>query len=296
MSKRVSLLRFSIIINKIKQNPCSFADIHALLERESELEGSKLTVSKRTFNRDLDEIRSLYDIDIQYDSALRVYRIVSQDNIDLSNRLLEAFDLYHTIKISDNYAEVILLEKRKSQGTEHFYGLLHAIKNHFLIDLYYQKFWEEEPNMRVIAPLALKESRGRWYLLCKEGDIVKSFGLDRIKNFTINIEKFKPTAIDLPSLFKHCFGIINPLEETPENIVLSFTSDQGKYIKSYPLHESQQVISENKKELRIALKLRITHDFIMELMTFGSEMKVIEPQKLQNKLIQNFKKALELYQ
>jgi hypothetical protein len=52
-------------------------------------------------------------------------------------------------------------------------------------------------------------------------------------------------------------------------MTLSFDDYQGKYIKSLPLHESQQTISDSENELQIKLKLYITHDFIMELLSYG---------------------------
>jgi predicted DNA-binding transcriptional regulator YafY len=44
-----------------------------------------------------------------------------------------------------------------------------------------------------------------------------------------------------------------------------------------PLHHTQEVIANNEKELRIKLKLCITHDFIMELLSYGDTLKVIKP-------------------
>ena len=54
----------------------------------------------------------------------------------------------------------------------------------------------------------------------------------------------------------------------------------GKYIKSLPLHDSQEIITDNEDELQIKLKLVITHDFLMELLSFGENVKVIAPQSL----------------
>lgn len=93
--------------------------------------------------------------------------------------------------------------------------------------------------------------------------------------------KFKPSPdFDIEEQFRYCFGIISPTDEEPQEIILSFTPFQGKYIKSLPLHESQKILIDDKNELRIKLKLFVTHDLIMELLSFGDNMKVLQPDSL----------------
>jgi len=73
MSKRESIARHNLIIKKLRKHPASFADISDYLALESELQEYNFIVSKRTFQRDLEDIRSLYNIDIQYDFSRKVY-------------------------------------------------------------------------------------------------------------------------------------------------------------------------------------------------------------------------------
>ena len=63
-------------------------------------------------------------------------------------------------------------------------------------------------------------------------------------------------------------------------IILSFDPVQGKYIKTLPLHEPQELLQDDDEEYRIKLKLYITHDLIMELLSYGSDMNVIKPARL----------------
>jgi predicted DNA-binding transcriptional regulator YafY len=94
-------------------------------------------------------------------------------------------------------------------------------------------------------------------------------------------------------MYKHCFGIIYPGEVKPQKVVLSFEPFQGKYIKSLPLHETQEVLIDNEKELRISLNIYLTHDFKMEILSFGENVKVIEPQDFAEELKETYKAALE---
>ncbi len=298
MSKRESLARYSIIIKKLRKHPANFADISDSLALESELQEYNFNVSKRTFQRDLEDIRSLYNIDIQYDYSRKVYFIDFDEQQDVNERILEAFDTFNALNLSDRLSNHIHFEKRRPQGTENLYGLLHAIKNQLQIKFTYQKYWEDELTERIVEPYALKEFKNRWYLLANDlkNERVKSFALDRLTELEITKKKFQfPLEFNVNDYFKHCFGIISPNEHKPQQVVLSFDPYQGKYIKSLPLHESQQVLIDNEDELRVKLTLFITHDFFMELLSFGNTMKIIKPESLIKDVQKSLKETLELY-
>jgi len=300
MSKREYILRFLSIIKKLRNSKAAtFDEINDYLKRESEITGDDLTISKRTFQRDLSEILSLFNIDIQFNFSRKVYFIsVEEEDFDLSNRMLEAFDLFNTLNTAGKLSQYILFEKRKPQGMEHFYGLLHAIKNRLAIHFTYHKFWEDDPTQRIAEPYSLKESQGRWYVLAKDqnDNKVKTFGLDRISELEITKNKFELAKnFDANKLFSNCFGIICPEDSKPEEIILSFDSVQGKYIKSFPLHQSQQIVKDDNDEVRIRLKLCITFDFLMELLSYGNLVKVVSPTKLKTKIRKMHFDALKQY-
>ncbi|MHB1178690.1 MAG: helix-turn-helix transcriptional regulator [Daejeonella sp.] len=298
MSIRTSLLRYTLVINKLRSRACDFEEIRARLERESDLRGEDLVVSKRTFQRDIEEIRSLCNICIQYDFSRRVYFIDDAGEPELSGRMLEAFDLFNTFNIAAGLSGYVHFEKRRSAGTENLYGLLHAIKNRLIIGFTYEKFWNQEVSQRIVNPLLLKEFKNRWYILTKDskGNKIKTFALDRLSDLEITKKHFAmPVDFDAEKTFRFCFGIINPEDEEPEEIILSFTPTQGKYIKTLPLHESQEILTDNADELRLKLNLCITHDLIMELLSYGPDMKVLQPASLAGKIRQTHKKAFAQY-
>lgn len=297
MSKREGIARYNLIINKLRKRPADFEEILDYLERESDLQGYDFIVSKRTFQRDLDDIRSLYNIDIQYDRSLKKYKIEDEDS-DASHRVLEAFDTFNALNVSDRISDFIHFEKRKSKGTEHLYGILHAIKNQVLIKFQHQKFWEDEITERTLEPYALKEARNRWYLVGKDlkDNNIKNFALDRISNLEITKQKFiYPNDFNIVEYYKYSFGIKAWGNEKNQEIVLSFTEMQGKYIKTLPLHHSQEILEDNEKGLKIRLKLAITYDFVMELLSLGKEVTVIKPQSLIHEMKAIYQECLDKY-
>ena len=298
MSIRTSLLRYTLVINKLRSGPCDFEEIRARLERESDLRGEDLVVSKRTFQRDIDEISSLCNISIHYDFSRRVYFIDDAAEPELSDRMLEAFDLFNAFNITAGLSGHVHFEKRRSAGTENLYGLLHAVKNRLVTLFTYEKFWDEQVSQRTVNPLLLKEFKNRWYILAKDSkdDKIKTFALDRLSGLEITKKHFAmPADFDAERTFRFFFGIINPEGEEPEKIILAFTPTQGKYIKTLPIHESQEIVADNADELRVKLNLCITHDFIMELLSYGHDMKVLQPASLANEIKQAHKEAFAHY-
>jgi predicted DNA-binding transcriptional regulator YafY len=298
MSVRETILRYHLIISKLRKHPVSFNELADFLERESDLHGNTLTKAKRTIQRDFDAIRSIYNIDIRFDFRRGVYVLDPDENQEKNLRMVEALDLFNAMKVTENISGIIHFEKRRPQGTENMNGLLHAIQNHVQIEFTYSKYWENVSTQRIAEPFALKEFKNRWYLVALDHkDLrIKTFALDRLTDLEITKRKFQhPQKFDVNEYFKHCFGIITADDEQPQEIVLSFEPFQGKYIKSLPLHESQEVLVDNEHEIRIKIKIYLTHDFLMEILSHGENVKVIEPAGLIEQLKSNYSNALNQY-
>lgn len=298
MSKREAISRYNLIIKKLRKCSASFNEIADYLSLESELQSYDFNVSKRTFQRDLEDIRSIYNIDIQYDFSRKVYFIDFEQQPEINERILEAFDTFNALNITDRLSNHIHFEKRRPQGTENLYGLLHAIKNQVQINFTYRKYWEDELTERIVEPFALKEFKNRWYIVANDlkDKKVKSFALDRLTDLEITKRKFQfPNDFNINDHYKYCFGIISPNGHKPQEVILSFYPFQGKYIKSLPLHESQQILIDNEDELRVKLTLFVTYDFFMELLSYGENLKVIEPESLIKDIKNSLQETLKQY-
>jgi len=292
MSKRAYISRYLLIIKKLKAKPYSSKkDLEEYLEKQSERlqmedENFIMGTSGKTISRDIKDIRTLFGVDIEYSKKEKGY-FIHQNEMGSMNfqRMMEAFDMFNSLNIAQDLTPFIYMEKRKPQGTDNLYGLLHAIKNKLQIKFVYQKFWEDEISHRTAEPYALKEFKNRWYLMAKDGKDapVKSFGLDRLSELEITNQPFVfPATESIEENYRYCFGILSPNDEELQDIVLSFDPVQGKYIKSLPLHHTQQIIIDNEDELQVKLKLYVTHDFVMELLSFSDNMKVLKPASLAN--------------
>ncbi len=305
MSKRAYISRYLIILKKLKTKPyISYNELEAHMNqqfRHLQLmdEDIELAFSKRTWLRDKREINNLFGIAIDYSTKHQGYCInETQNHNQYFERIIEEFDIFSSLNLAHEAAPFIHLENRKPQGTDNLYGLLDAIKQKQQIQFTYQKFWEEKPSKRTVEPYALKEFKNRWYLMAMnlQDGIVKSFALDRLTNLSITNNPFTVAInYNIEDNYRYCFGIISPNNEKPQTVVLSFDPYQGKYIKTLPLHATQQILLDDEEELQIQLTIYITHDFVMELLSFGSHVKVLQPLALIDEMKHSLQDALGQY-
>ena len=306
MSKRGYISRYLLILKKLRAKPySSYQELHGYLEDQFsylQMQDDTLNIgfSKRTFQRDIREIRNTFGIDIEYSSRNKGYYIAQSETENMNfQRMIEAFDLFNSLNLSEDLRSFIHLETRKPTGTENLHGLIHAIKNRYQIRFSYQKFWDEESSQRTADPHALKEFRNRWYVLAKDkkDGQIKSFALDRLNDLEITNHKFEPVpGYDVNEHYRHSFGIISPNGQKAQEIILSFEPFQGKYIKTLPLHETQRILVDNPDEVRIGLTLCVTLDLVMELLSFGGNVKVLKPKSLVEEIKSAHLKALNKYQ
>jgi len=305
MSKRGYISRYLLILKKLKVKPYStYEELQTYIENQFDylqMQDGTLNIgfSRRTLQRDIKEIRIVFGIDIEYSKSNKGYYISQSETENMNfQRMMEAFDMFNSLNLAQDLTPFIHLEKRRPQGTENLYGLLHAIKNRFKIKFTYQKFWKEELSQRLVEPYALKEFKNRWYIMVKDSkdNDIKSFALDRLTNLEITNQTYQyPDNYSIEQSYRYCFGIISPNDEEPQDIILSFDPFQGKYIKTLPIHDTQQVLVDNDEEMKIKLKLCLTHDLVMELLSFGDNMKVIEPKSLADQIKQAHEKAYRQY-
>jgi predicted DNA-binding transcriptional regulator YafY len=284
MSKIESIKKYFIIYNQLRKKPSTQKEINDKLEIAGEIDDYKYIKDKRTFKRDLENIESIFNIVINYDFSKKVYYIIDDETNNLQQKAFETLDLIQTFNLANNFENYIEFEQRKPLGTQYLIPLLQAIKSKKIATITHQKFWETESYSKNIEPLALKEAQHRWYVVARdEGKSdIKTYGLDRISFVDITKKKFYHlTNFDVKEHFKYYFGVIttDSIDE-PEKIILSFHPDQKRYLETMPLHHSQSVLTDNKKEYRIQLTIHPTYDFIKEIRSYGKDVKVIVPKNL----------------
>jgi len=299
MSKLIYFKRYLYVIDRLRSRPSNFNELqeHVLRKLENDDIDTTFEYAIRTFERDKSDIMTLFGIVIQYDRKDKTYSIDEAEIEDQSiTRMIDAFSIHHALQEGNKLSPSVFLEKRKSLGTELIYGIIHAIQNRYILQFTHQKHWEDFSTEREVYPIAVKESQNRWYLVAleKSTQTVKTFGLDRIFELKITDSKFKPFSFNVEKEFRNAFGVLR--DSPAEKVILQFSKMQGEYIKTFPLHESQSITSETGDFVTFEIYIHLTHDFIMELLRYANNVKVLAPESLIATMKVSIKQMEDLYQ
>ena len=311
MAKTEQILRLKfieILLREKKEKGASYEEIEDYLEAkfaDKDL-GEELKFSKKTFERDKKAISEILGFEISYSRKRNAYFISEEELENYRDSVFDNLLLVQAYRETKDKTDIMFFEERKSRGLQHLHGLVHAIMNRRIISLRYRSFSLEQESQVVLEPYALKEFRYRWYLLAREfsktdaatpdrGGTMKSYGLDRISALEIKNSTFRWKSYEVKKEYDNLFGIISPNEHDLEEIILSFDAHQGQYIKSLPLHHSQQILTDDEHEFRIALQLYPTYDFRQEILSYGNRVQVIAPEHFRNEIKKEVQEMLSFY-
>lgn len=305
MAKEEQILRLKYIENFLRikgERGATFEEIEKELEQKFQDRDAldMLSFTKRTFQRDKIALENILGVEIKYNRKKRVYHIAKNEIDDQEDNILDNLLLVNAYREIKDKAYIMLFEQRTARGLHNLNGLIHAITHQKVISFDYQKFWTDGNTVRKsVEPYALKEFKHRWYLLAKDYQSktfqIKTYGLDRITNLEISNSSFKRQKYNANEAFLHSFGIVSPNGEVAQKIKLSFDAQQAKYIKALPLHHSQTEISRTSDASIFEYYLVPTYDFLQELLSYGSRLKVLEPKSLQDIILSERKKNIKQY-
>ena len=298
MSLAKTFLKHRFIIEQLRRRPQKLIELNATWkDSEDNVEGGDLL--QRTLQRDIQVIREVYNIEIKCNRSTNEYEI-TEDNDLYAQNLLEAFDVFRALQNYGNLSEMIQFEKRLPAGTEYLSPLLRAIKERRQVKLHYYKFWDRssQTQERTIEPYLLKEAQRRWYVLAwdVEKEALRVFGLDRIKRLDDErgVKFQHPVPKGVKHYFDDSFGAWVDNERTQaEEVVLAFRKlptdtlfipNPAKYLEAMPLHSSQEILKEEEEAIVLRLRIKITPDFIKELLSYGKQVEVLTPAHLQEEL------------
>ena len=82
---------------------------------------------------------------------------------------------------------------------------------------------------------------------------------------------------------------------TMETVKLKVSAGQANYLRSLPLHHSQQEIQTTDEYSIFELRIRPTFDFYQEILHNGEDMEVLEPLWLRKEIARKIEKMWDKY-
>lgn len=255
-------------------------------------------IPERTFHRYKDAIQEMFQIDIRYNKS-RGYYIENTEDIqrdELRQWLIGTFAVENLIGESSELRRRILLEDIPS-GQRHLTPIIEAMRDGVKIRIMYQSFHSAEPSTFILAPYCVRVFRQRWYVLgtSEKGKELRLYGLDRILNTERTTTPFVlPKNFDAEAFFANGYGVTVD-ERKPEIVRISVDAYQANYLRSLPIHPSQEETERNNDYSVFQFFIVPTYEFIKELLSYGGTLEVLSPKWLRKEMKQEARTMNEIY-
>lgn len=215
---------------------------------------------------------------------------------DLSNWLIDTIGvsqlLMHNITLKDR----ILLENVPS-GQHYLPEVLDAMKDNHVITITYQSFLYNYPSTYDVHPYCVKLFKQRWYMVAysTSRQAIRTYALDRIIGIERQSATFEIPADFSPTVFfKNNYGVMMG-SETSRDIKIRAKATQANYLRSLPLHHSQQEVVKTLNYSMFTYHLCPEYDFLMELLSMGDEIEVLEPASLRDAIAAITRNMSDMY-
>lgn len=183
-------------------------------------------------------------------------------------------------------------------GIEHFTPLFNAIIDKRPLQLTYKSFRQEEKSKIIVHPYYLKQYNKRWFLLAwdSEKNYLANFALDRISAIkdAKNIA-FVPTKEDFSEYFEDMIGVSKDTRTEPQLVKLWVSPVSWPYVKTKPLNGTQKDRKAEDGGRIVTINVYLNYELEQLILSFGENMKVIEPIELKERIQQRLNRAIENY-
>lgn len=198
---------------------------------------------------------------------------------------------------SEQHQQPSVIDFEKNElltGIEWLDVLYKAIVNETAVQLTYQSFKARQANDFIFYPYLLKEYRNRWFILGmkKQGKEIATFALDRIQQIELLPSELfrKNKQFDALHYFTNIIGVTRNAADTPTRIIFLANHYQSPYIKTKPIHPSQQIVEESKQGTTFSIDVIPNFELERELIGFGEGLKVLSP----NSFVRSIKRKVRL--
>lgn len=169
-------------------------------------------------------------------------------------------------------------------GLERLSELFYAIVNKQVLSIVYQSF--NKPSItQTIHPYYIKQYNNRWFLfgLSDQYNTISNLPLDRIVEVHSTAKRYiENTKINFDEYFDEIVGVTIPKDGSVESVLLKFDAERFQYVVSKPLHHTQKTKDKNSG----LIEIRVIPNKELEslILSFGSQVEVIEPISLREKI------------
>lgn len=289
--------RYVWLLNTIySRAPITKEEIDTAWSRSAINESKSSQIPRETFNRYRDAIAEIFDVEILCDRRTNTYSVSQTGHAEETTRwLISTFSMANTIRESESLASRIALEEIPS-GLDHLSVLVDAMHSQVEVMLTHQSFHRTEPHTFSMQPYGLKVFKRRWYVIgySDEYQTIRSFALDRVLSVKMtNTSWTMPENFDLKQYFGAYAGIMR--DEEPEVIRVWVSKKSANFVRTLPIHSSQQEIEQTADGSIFQYYVAPTIEFLQELRAHSFDLRVIQPESLRKRMQADAEKVIEMY-
>lgn len=230
--------------------------------------------------------------------------------IDAAQQLLERYDGHPKYdKLSEalvlfqeeeeassipDYHKILFYDKNEAyEGLSYLKPMFLAIKNKNVLKITFQGFADSISQEYIFHPHVLKQYNQRWFVFGYNQTADKeqwSIPLDeRLQHFEIDQEtELKKDDTDWTSFFNEMVGVrkqsVTQEEPIAERVVLRFSPQRLQYFKTKPIHPFWDEFAEEGKEDQVFFETVINLELIQQILSYGKDVEVLEPEGLRLKM------------
>lgn len=258
-------------------------------------------IPERTFHHWRHACEELFQVNIvcQRSRSGGSYYIENATDIkenSLRRWLISTFAVNSLISEAQQLKNQILFEDIPS-GQRFLTTIIEAMRDKKVLEMKYQAFYQKAPFSVMISPLCVKVFKQRWYVLALREGLNKPrlYGLDRIQELEITEETYEmPKDFDAEYHFASVYGISDATKE-PELVEVRVTAKTADYLRSLPLHTSQNEIERTDTQSVFRFFVVPSFEFKQELRTHGASLEILSPEWLRKEFAAEAENLYRLY-
>lgn len=256
-------------------------------------------LSRRTFCNHRSATEEFFNVNIVCDPKSFEYYIEddNENNESVTNWLLNSVSLNEVLVSARDITDRIFVENVPS-ARDFLNVIISALKANSLVRFNYHSYTRSLPTTGIVLePYFLRLFKQRWYLVGRNTseNRIKTYALDRMNDVKQLADNFEPDPdFDMHDYFRHSYGIV-VTHNTPRKVVLRVDPRQAKYFRALPLHSSQTETISDRFSL-FTYNIRLTDDFVAELLSYGPRITILEPPELRTMIKNSLRESLRNYE
>ncbi len=251
----------------------------------SPLNNEHSRIPKSTFYHMKNEIEVLFDVSIACSKKGEYYiEETFKQSDEFRQWMLSSLAIDTSLEDMQDVHARIMFEKIPG-GTQFLQPMVDAMQSNYRVILRYGSF-KHEPKEFIFSPYALRVYKQRWYVIGESSDHpneTRVYAFDRIMQLSTTNQHFKvPEGFDVKKFFANYYGVTVGETSDVLDIVVRIQKKGVPYLRTLPLHPSQQEINTTDEYSDFQFHLAPNFEFCQEILSRGDEAEVLSPQSLRD--------------